>query len=155
VDNEQHNTLCALSRTKGNAFYCAPRFHLSRELETHFRNSVIAAHSILLNPLDVGEILDNYRHNITYNRIGANPMLHSEFRRFKKSYSGTGEGAPELHESKLDLEYILQLSDELLGRTMESRFAKSVTGVLERLRPIERVQFLLGRVYQVTWLLLP
>ena len=26
VDNDQHDTLCHLSATKGDAFYCAPRF---------------------------------------------------------------------------------------------------------------------------------
>jgi hypothetical protein len=51
VDNEQHNVLCELSRTKGNAFYCGPRFHLRHELETHFRGPSIAANSVLLDPL--------------------------------------------------------------------------------------------------------
>jgi len=42
VDNEQHNVLCELSRTRGNAFYCAPRFHFRHELETNFRGSSVA-----------------------------------------------------------------------------------------------------------------
>ena len=36
VDKEQHNTLCELSRTRGNAFYCAPRFNSRGALETHY-----------------------------------------------------------------------------------------------------------------------
>ena len=84
VDNEQHNTLCELSRTKGNAFYCAPRFNLRHELESHFRAPSIADNSILLDPLDVGEIYDDESHNITYARDGTNPTLHSEMRHFRK-----------------------------------------------------------------------
>lgn len=57
VDNHQHNVLCELSRTKGNAFYCAPRFHLSHELEAHFRGAAVASNAILLDPLDVETLL--------------------------------------------------------------------------------------------------
>ena len=70
VDNEQHNTLCELSRTLGNAFYCAPRFHLKRELEAHFLGASVTANAIRLNPLDVGEIADAKRHNVTYATSG-------------------------------------------------------------------------------------
>jgi hypothetical protein len=93
VDKEQHNTLRELSRTLGNAFYCSPRFHLSHELETHFRAGTIAPGSILLDPLDVAAIVDNNRHNITYNPQGLNPTLHSEPHQFKHSYSGAGDNA--------------------------------------------------------------
>lgn len=155
VDNDQHNTLCALSRTKGNAFYCAPRFHLSHELEAHFRGGSIASNAILLDPADVGDIFDIERHNITYGPDGTNPTLHSEFRRFKNSYSGGAENKPFLKQRVLNEEYIEELSEDLVVRTRESRFQRSLTSAVERSKPIERVQYLLGRVYQVTWVLLP
>ena len=155
VDNEQHNTLCELSRTKGNAFYCAPRFHLSRELEVHFRGPSIAAHSILLDPLDVGNIADDERHNVTYGPLGTNPTLHSQSRRFERVFSGDKEHVPSLRTSTLNSEYIVSLSDELLSRTSDSRFARQITPEIRKARPIERVQLILGRVYQVTWLVLP
>ena len=155
VDNDQHNTLCELSRTKGNAFYCAPRFHLSHELEAHFRANSIAGNAILLDPVDVGDIYDTERHNITYGPNGTNPTLHSDARRVKKSYSGGEENRPALKQNVLNEGYIEELSEELVQRTRESRFQKSVTRAVERSRPIEQVQYLLGRVYQVTWLLLP
>lgn len=155
VDNEQHNTLCELSRTKGNAFYCAPQFHLRNELEIHFRAVSIAGSAILLDPLDVGTISDHDRHNITYGPGGANPTLHSDLRRFKNSYTGDRERAPFLKQNTLDAHYITDLSEELLMRTRKSRFAKEITPDLERIRPVERAQYLLGKVFQVTWLLLP
>ena len=155
VDNDQHNTLWALSNNKGNAFYCAPRFHLSHELEAHFRAASIAGNSILLDPLDVGQIHDADRHNITYNPAGLNPTLHSETRRFKRHYSGGKEDGPELRETTIDLGYIEELSYELMARTRDSRFRSAITPALERIKPVEQAQVLLGRVYQVTWLLLP
>jgi hypothetical protein len=155
VDNDQHNTLCELSRTKGNAFYCAPRFHLSHQLELHFRAGSIAPNAILLDPVDVGDIFDNDRHNITYSPNGSNPTLHSEIRRFKKFYTGGEEDGPFLKQREINEDYIEELSKELILRTKESRFEKAITRAVESSRPIERVQYLLGRVYQVSWLLLP
>jgi hypothetical protein len=155
VDNAQHNVLCELSRSKGNAFYCAPRFHLRNELETNFLGSSIAANAILLNPLDVGDIDDNERHNITYNVLGQNPTLHSDPRQFIRAFGGGKENAPKLNRQHITQDYVHELSHELIRRTRDSKFKQSVTSELERARPIERVQILLGRVYQVTWLLLP
>lgn len=155
VDNEQHNVLCELSRTKGNAFYCAPRFHLRNELETHFRGPSIAANSILLEPLDVGTIADRRRHNITYNPLGQNATLHSEPRRFKHAFGGGREDAPPLKRQPVTADYIEKLSADLVRRTVESKFRRAVTREIEEARPIERAQILLGHVYQVTWFLLP
>jgi hypothetical protein len=154
VDNEQHNVLCDLSRTKGNAFYCAPKFHLRHELESNFHGSSIATNAVLLNPLDVGEITDNKRHNITYDALGQTPTLHSDPRRFKKAFGGGKENAPELKRQRITHNYVEVLSEELVRRTRNSRFRRSITAELERARPIEQAQLLLGRVYQVTWLLL-
>jgi hypothetical protein len=155
IDNEQHNVLCELSRTKGNAFYCAPRFHLSHELESRFRTASVVENSILLDPADVGDVTDNERHNITYDAQGQNPTLHSELRRFRRSFAGDEEHAPELKRQPITKEYIHALSNELVRRTEESKFRRSLTKELVRARPIEQAQILLGRVYQVTWLLLP
>ena len=155
VDNEQHNTLLELSRTKGNAFYCAPRFHQNHELESHFNAKSICANAMLLDPQDVGGITDSDRHNITYKPSGSDATLHSETRRFKKSFSGAGENAPRLKQQDIDKNYIEALSKELFERTRQSKFKNSVTEELERAKPIERAQILLGRVYEVSWLLLP
>ena len=156
VDNHQHNVLCELSRTKGNAFYCAPRFHLRRELETHYRGTAITAHSMLLNPLDPGDIQDDDRHNITYG-IGVDPTatLHSEPRRFKRAFGGGRENAPELKSQPITGEYIQALSEELARRITDSKLGRSIAAEVEHSRPIEQVQFILGRVFRLTWFLLP
>lgn len=155
VDNAQHNVLCELSRTKGNAFYCAPRFHLSHELGTNFRGASIGTNAILLDPLDVGPIAGNQHHNITYDELGGSPTLHSEPRLFKKTFGGGRENAPELKRQHITNGYIDELGEELVHLTRDSKFRGRVTEEIEHSRPIERVQILLGRVYQVTWLLLP
>ncbi|MBK1700568.1 hypothetical protein [Thiococcus pfennigii] len=155
VDNEQHNTLHDLSATKGNAFYCAPRFHLTHELEGHFRASTIRRNAVLLDPLTVGQINDNNRHNVTYDASGRNPTLHSDPRPFERAYSGAEDDPPKLRELRIDLSFIDDLSADLMQRAISSRFENAVTDAIKRARPIEQVQHLLGRVYQVSWLLLP
>lgn len=184
VDNDQHNTLRELSLTKGNAFYCAPRFHLRHELETHFRATTIASHSILLDPADVGEITDGHRHNITYRPDGSNPCLHSEPKPFRKSYKlpppkkpdeqrepnqqgkpdqqggpvqrrKFDDGGLDLKRQKIDKAYFESLSEELEERTVDSKFKNEVTPAVQRLKPVEKAQYLLGHVYEVSWILIP
>ena len=109
IDNEQHNVLCELSRTKGNAFYCAPRFHLISKLKEHFRDASIAENAVLLNPLDVGEVTGKERYNVTYNASGRNPTLHPELRRFKHPCSGDARAAPQLMRPRITLDDIQEL----------------------------------------------
>lgn len=154
VDNEQHNVLCELSQNKGNAFYCAPRFHLSHELDGYFWGSTIGTNAILLDPLDVGRIHDNERHNITYDAQGGNPTLHSQERRFKKTFGGGRENAPELRRWPVTREYVEDLRGELLSRTRNSKYREALPKNIEEVKPIEQVQLVLGRIYQVTWILL-
>lgn len=155
VDNEQHNTLCELSRTKGNAYYCAPVFHLSHELEKHFRGQSVANYSLLLNPLDVGRINDVNRHNISFGPDGENSALHSEVRGFDKAYRASKEGMPEFKKREITSSYFEEVSAEVRVRTIESKFKDSVTRSVERMKPLQQAQFLLGRVYKVSWVLVP
>ncbi|MDZ7842169.1 MAG: adenylosuccinate lyase [Gammaproteobacteria bacterium] len=155
VDNEQHNTLCELSRTKGDAYYCAPSFHLSHELEGHFRASSISGNSLLLDPLDVGDITDTERHNITFAPNGLNPALYSDVRRFKRPHRANKDELPEFKKRKIDTAYLEEVSDEIVNRTVRSKFRGSVTRSVERMKPLEKAQFLLGRVYKVSWVLVP
>jgi hypothetical protein len=109
---------------------------------------------VLLDPLEVGEIADDDHHNITYDALGHNPTLHSEPRRFRHTFGGGRDNAPELKTQPITREYVHQLSEELVRRTAVSKFRRSITAEVEQARPIERVQIILGRVYQVTWFLL-
>lgn len=152
VDSHQHNVLCELSRTRGNAFYCAPKFHRSHELGAHFFANTIGNSVVLLDPMDVGEIHDNEKHNITYCSNGY-AVLHSEPRRFEESHS-TRERLSTLKRGKISDDYIRELSEELNRRTAESRFATLMPEGLKVRRPIEQVQIILGRIYEVSWILL-
>jgi hypothetical protein len=109
----------------------------------------------LLNPLDVGDIRDNDRHNITYNPLGGNSTLHSEPVPFKRSFSGGKDNAPELRRVTINVEYVRNLSDELLHRAQAPGFAKVPMATIQRLRPVKQAQILLAHVFQVSWLLLP
>lgn len=155
VDNDQHNTLCRLSQSKGNAFYCAPIFHERSVLETHFFGNTVTPNSVLLNPLQVGRITDKERHNITFNQTGRNATLHSEVRRFQQEYTGGEERRPPLERVDVTLDYVEELSDQLVADTGTNRFEPYLTRDFRATRPVERVQILLAHVYDVSWLLLP
>lgn len=155
VDNDQHNTLCQLSQTKGNAFYCAPMFHERAALEGHFFGNTIAANAVLLDPLQVGQIADADRHNITFNQAGLNATLHSDVRRFTKEYTGGKERSPPLKQVDVTLDYVEQLSEHLIEGTTTNRFEPYLSREFRATRPVERAQILLAHVYDVTWILLP
>ena len=162
IDNEQHNVLCKLSRTQGNAFYCAPRFHLTSKLKEYFRDVAIAENAVLLNPLDVGEVTGKKRHNVTYNASGQNPTLHPELRRFKHLCSGDERAGPQLMRPRITLDDIQELRNMLVGNMEKfedtpdaSKFRRSLQRARNLSSAVKQAQFLLGHVYQVTWLLLP
>ncbi|MBB6572342.1 adenylosuccinate lyase [Xanthomonas arboricola] len=155
VDNDQHNTLCDLSRTKGNAFYCAPVYHERSVLENHFFGNSVTPNAVLLDPLQVGLINDTDRHNITFNQAGLNATLHSDVRRFSQEYTGGQERRPPLERVDVTLDYVEELSEQLLADTRTNRFEPYLSREFRATRPVERVQILLAHVYDVTWLLLP
>lgn len=154
VDNDQHNTLIELAQTRGNAFYCAPRFHTRTELEQHFRANTIARHSTLLNPLEVGPIQDQDRHNITFAPAGHPRILHSEPRFFSEDPSGGGESLPELREVEVTREYAAELADSLDRLSHAPSLRRKLPPDIETYRPVRRAQVILARVYDVSWLLL-
>lgn len=154
IDNDQHNTLYDLSNTKGNAFYCAPIFYSRAQLEIYFFSGLIGDNSIWLDPVDVGYINDTERHNITYSATGHNPILHSQPRPFKNGFRASIKEMPKLKEQIIDKIYIEDLSEYLAKRTVDSKFKKEYTKAVERLKPIEKTQYLLGHVYHVSWILI-
>lgn len=154
VDNDQHNTLVDLARSHGNAYYCAPRFHTRHEMEEHFWGDAVARHSLLLNPLQVGEITDNDRHNITFGPPGYPKILHSEPKRFGDERFG-GEELPPLERVDVSEAYVEYLGSRLIEITSDSKFKKKLPPRIERLRPVKQTQFILSRIYDVSWFLLP
>lgn len=154
VDNEQHNLLCDLSASKGNAFYCAPSFHQRNILGEHFFNHCVGDNSVLVDPADVGPIVDAQKHSISYAINGA-VVLHSEERRFSKSYTGGKARPPEYRRRKIDESYVKELQVDLFKRSDKRRRARRHLSVdVEALRPVEQVQLLLAREFDVSWVLL-
>ncbi|MGH7238673.1 MAG: adenylosuccinate lyase, partial [Candidatus Saccharimonadales bacterium] len=139
----------------GNAFYCAPMFHERSVLEAHFFGNTVTPNAVLLDPLQVGQITDAARHNITFNQAGLNATLHSDARRFKQEYTGGEVRRPPLERVDVTLDYVEELSEQLVADTRTNRFESYLGREFRATRPVERVQILLAHVYDVTWLLLP
>jgi len=154
VDTDQHNTLVRLGRRRGDAYYCAPRFLSRAQLERHFRADQIATESVWLDPTQVGVIGDADRHHVTYSPGGAPAYLHSDARSFERVYVPSSD-LPPLKETAVSLDFVGSFSVELTELTAESKFAKLIPKRFDRLRPVQRIQYLLGQVYEVSWILLP
>ncbi len=153
VDNAQHQTLLDLSVTKGDAFYCAPCFIGSKPLEAHWRAQTIGANSLLLDPVQVGPA-GLGRHNITYGPAGEIPALHSDTRTFERAYRADKERMPPLKRQEINPRYVEELSEELLQKTPNRGAARPILRETHGKRPIEVAQQLLGRLYQVSWILI-
>ena len=61
---------------------------------------------------------------------------------------------PPLKNRKIDDSFIKELSIELMGRASNRQGGAQVIREMRGRRPFEVAQVLLGRVYQVSWLLL-
>jgi hypothetical protein len=153
IDKGQHNVLVKLSNQRGNVFYCAPRFHNRSELESYFRGDTIVDNSIWLNPFTSGQISDSDTHNITFDPTGSFAFLHSEIRKVR-SITSINEYLPQLEQQHIDVKYVEALSEELIALTWETRLAEQIPKKIRELRPIERVQYILGHLYDVSWILI-
>ena len=110
----------------------------------------------------MGEVTGKKRHNVTYNASGQNPKLHPELRRFKHLCGGDERAAPQLMRPRITLDDIQELSTVLVGNMEKfedspeaSKFRRSLQRARDLPSAVKQAQFLLGHVYQVTWLLLP
>jgi hypothetical protein len=114
----------------------------------------IGSNSILLDPLQVGRAGPG-NHNITYGPNGEKPALHSNSSSFKNAYQADREHMPPLKKREINSEFVAELGNTLLNRAdnRDERSRKVASDTRGR-RPIEVVQIVLGRVYQVSWLLL-
>ncbi|WP_170553302.1 adenylosuccinate lyase [Ruegeria atlantica] len=154
VDTEQHNLLCELSKTRGNTYYCAPKFASRQHLHEIFEAGTIANNVILLDPNVVGPIGDLERHNITYDEHGLRAHMHSELQEFSWVHSGALSKTENFKQQKIDssaLKEIAELSDELT-RDLPAR--KKIESDILNLAPVPKAQFLLGKFIGVSWLLL-
>ena len=122
-------------------------------MEAHWRAQTIGKNSILLDPRQVGRAGSGH-HNITYGPAGEKPALHSDSRAFDQAYRADREYMPQLRAQIINTEFIEELGSELLGRARNRDGAGRIFEEIRDRRPIEVVQILLGRVYQVSWLLL-
>lgn len=153
VDNHQHNVLHELSASKGNAYYCAPLFYQRNQLADAYRLNAVGDRSIILDPVEVGDVIDGKRHNITFSPQGLNACLHSDPRPFKTHYSGSRRKLPEFRIQEVTLDYIQELAESLVSRVRNTDASGRTYDELRSFKPIQQVQYALARVYFVSWIL--
>lgn len=156
IDTAQQNTLFdSFDPTFGDVFYCAPRFHLVVELDAHYRAETIMAHSVWVTPKKIGRIVDDVQHNVTYDITATSAHFHSDAIPVPTVVT-KGQRLPHAPRR---LEMSLEAAVAFAMRLDKSISLEKVPSTLRaRLRdaaPIQRLQFILGRVLGLTWLILP
>lgn len=151
VDRSQHNTLVELDINRGDAYYCSPLFHSNETLESHFRGETIYRNSVLIEPSAKGEINDDEVHNMTYDPNGQRRFLHSESTKMS-GYAPEGDDLPEMKSQEVDKDYVFDLSESLSQLTLELK--NKLPSRIESLSPTQKTQYILGRVYNVSWILM-
>jgi hypothetical protein len=170
---EQYKTLRRLAQHHADVYYCAPMFYTSAKLTECVTQGNIYTHSVIL-PLQNMPPVQSGPHNITYDAAGHGAKLHSEthpidiFRQSDYAHPRDwrdwpvrrveGFGRPQVATRSLDdLSSLAEiLSDAAFsGEDMSSREINRDYKIVRDLRsPIAKLQYMLGHMYEVSWLLL-
>ncbi len=141
------------SLSMGGFFYCAPLFHTYKDLELNYNSDTILDSSIWIIPNGT-RITDTNRHNITYNTNGSRAHLHSEPQEvdiFKPDDSNI-----LLKKRKIGNEYIKKLSENLSEALVDTIYDKKYSHLIKKQKTdLEKVQTILGQVFNISWILLP
>jgi hypothetical protein len=142
-----------LSVSRGNTYYCSPCYNVRAALAEAYRTGTVAQRSLLLDPVDVGRIIDDERHNITYSPSGDFPTLHSEPRNFEHSFRGAGERAPRLKPLRVTLDMVSEFAEEL-SHVAGTVVPHGTDEERSNRTDVQFVQVMLGRVFKTSWILL-
>jgi hypothetical protein len=77
---DQQQLLLDLESAGNLVFYAAPAFHQVAELDASFRSASVAGRSCYFRPSDIGVVLDDDAHCVTFHPTLAVAYLHSERR---------------------------------------------------------------------------
>jgi hypothetical protein len=154
VDNDQHKVLRELSRRRGDVYYCAPRFRNRSELELFFRTNSITNNSVWLDLSSFRQIRRTTSHTITFDPSGSPAFLHSEIQKIE-GITSVDQVLDGIKQQHIDDRYIHKLAEQLLSSAARGRRAELIPKNLTHWRPIERAQYILGHIYEVSWLLIP
>jgi len=169
LSNDQHNVLRKLAQKHAGVYYCAPLFYTRDKLTQYVTTSTIYTNSVWL-PLRSTNLVGSGTHNLTYSVDGSLAHIHSETDQvsiIKLTDFENLKNLPVPRESYLAQAYsentlneMGSLADELMELTFPN--SEAVSGqmnrhyeIVDRLeKSTEKIQYILGNIYDVSWLLL-
>lgn len=170
LSNDQHNILHKLAQKHAYVYYCAPLFYTRDKLTQYVTTSTIYTNSVWL-PLRSTSLVGSGTHNITYSIDGTLAHIHSDmgqvniikltdFDNLKNLPVQRNSYLDDLAHSENTLNEVDRLADELMELTFVN--AADVSGQMNRhyevvdglKKSAEKMQYILGNIYDVSWLLL-
>jgi hypothetical protein len=154
VDNEQHTRLQVLSAGRGNTYYCAPKFHTREDIHECFQAGDISKRVILLSPSAVAPVNGNRRHNITYDSDGRGARMHSDVQKFERVHNGDILQDSTLKRREIDAKELRKEADAIIELSQGDPIARKILDTHRHAPPIVRAQIVLGKFYEVSWLIM-
>lgn len=135
--SRQHEMLIELEQTHHEVFYIAPMFHQSDELDDAFRQQLVCARSQWIRPSDIGELLDNSNHHVSFEPRGrwmvfSEPKLIDATRQFDDVVTQMRVGLRERGRIDLSRDHL-----ERLAATV-TRIANRKHSARHRQRDVQR-----------------
>lgn len=127
-NNRQHQRLKELSRIKPHTYYVAPEFNSLDDFNTAFLARQIYRNSRLIQLTDCDDIIDGEQHYITFQAGNPGWALHSEMKRYEKSFFGR------------DMETLYRNSAQewkLINKTFAENLFAETKGVVKRIIEVE------------------
>ncbi len=152
LEDDQHNVLLRIRGHRGDAFYCAPRFHRRTDLNRYFRQRTIVPNSSWFWPQKLG-VLAGGRHHISVDPAGRQAFYYSEPKPLDVRYSG-GDRLPDLEEHELNEQFLRSFTEELREEYAYVSGRRQLPDALGRARDIEIIQYVLSQVLRTSWIIL-
>jgi small ligand-binding sensory domain FIST len=92
---------------------------------------------------------------VTYGPNGENPALHSDTITFDRNYTIDDVLAASPRQAALTVEDVAELGRQLKTQVARITGAEQLLDDVSRRTEVEAAQILLGRVFKVSWLVLP
>ena len=135
--SRQHEMLLDLETTGQEVYYSAPKFHSPEELNSAFLASAVRARSIWLRPSDIGPLVDDGEHHVSFEFSG--PWTLFSVPRpldVKREFSDV---VARLHQ------IVLERGDTELQQESLERLAESISVIAEKRREIRERQRAVAR----------
>lgn len=153
--SKQHQIMLKLARRGESIFYCAPLFYRMLELSNFFQRDTVINNSRLFDPINMGALLDDNQHHVSYDPSGRFGFFHSENKKVIKVLN-CEKKLLSLESTNIDEKYLFDLK-ESLEKILKEEYGEflEIAKKFKNLPVYDQISQLLSIYVDIAWFLIP